>query len=85
LGGNDYAFEGVIKNQSELFLSEPSLELSLTDEIDMPVIRKVISPQDMGLTSPLRSYRAQSFEVTFALSPEDSSKINGYRAFLFYP
>lgn len=85
LGGNDYAFEGVIKNQSDLLMSAPALELSLTDEIDMPVIRKVITPDDMGLTSPLRDHRTQSFEVRFSLDPESSSKINGYRAFLFYP
>ena len=85
LGGNDYAFEGVIKNQSDLLMSAPALELSLTDEIDMPVIRKVITPDDMGLTSPLRDHRTQSFEVRFSLDPQASSKINGYRAFLFYP
>jgi hypothetical protein len=30
LGGNDYAFEGVIKNQSDSLMSAPALELSLT-------------------------------------------------------
>ena len=85
LGGNDYAFEGIIKNQSDLLMSVPALELSLTDEIDMAVIRKVITPEDMGLTSPLRDHRTQSFEVRFSLDPQASSKINGYRAFLFYP
>lgn len=85
LGGNDYAFEGVIKNQSDSLMSAPALELSLTDEIDMPVIRKIITSEDMGLSSPMRDHRAQSFEVRFSLEPEASSKINGYRAFLFYP
>lgn len=85
MGGNDYAFAGVIKNQSDVYLQTPSLELSLTDDIDMPVVRKVITPEDMRLPSPLRGYRAQSFEVKFSLDPETSSKINGYRAFLFYP
>lgn len=85
LGGNDYAFEGVIKNRSEMHISPPALELSLTDDIDMPVIRKVISAEDLGLPDPLRQHRAQSFEVRFALDPDVSSKINGYRAFLFYP
>ena len=85
LGGNDYAFEGVIKNQSDVYMQTPSLELSLTDDIDMPVVRKVITPEDMGLPSPLRGYRAQSFVVKFSLGPDTSSQVNGYRAFLFYP
>ncbi len=85
LGGNDYAFEGVIKNRSAVSMRAPSLELSLTDDIDMPVVRKVIAPEDMGFASPLRGYRAQSFEVTFTLEPPISSNVNGYRAFLFYP
>lgn len=85
LGGNDYAFEGVIKNQSDLLMGTPALELSLTDDIDMPVIRKVITPEDLGLPAYLRNYRAQSFELRFTLEPDASSKINGYRAFLFYP
>jgi hypothetical protein len=85
LGGNDYAFEGVIKNQSDSLMSAPALELTLTDDIDMPVIRKIITPEDMRLTSPMRDRRAQSFEVRFSLDPEASSKIIGYRAFLFYP
>jgi hypothetical protein len=51
----------------------------------MPVIRKVISAEDMGLPEYLRNFRAQSFEVRFSLDPEASAKIIGYRAFLFYP
>lgn len=85
LGGTDYAFEGVIKNQSELLMETPFLELSLMNQMDMPVIRKIITPDDMRLTTPLRGYRAQPFEVRFSLDPEASSKINGYRAILFYP
>lgn len=85
LGGHDYAFEGVIKNQSDGLMTAPALELSLTDEIDMPVIRKVMTPDDMRLTSPLRDHRTQSFEVRFSLEPQAAAKITGYRAFLFYP
>jgi predicted Zn finger-like uncharacterized protein len=80
-----YAFAGVIKNLGDFPVMMPSLELTLTDDNEAVVIRKIITPLDMGLTDSLRAARSQSFEFTFMVDPAFSPRINGYRSVLFYP
>ena len=85
LGNHEFVFSGSIKNQSDWPLATPMLELSLTDDVESAVVRKVFSPEELGLTKVLRSRRAQSFELIFSLDPALSPSVLGYRAFLFYP
>jgi len=85
LGNHEYVFSGSIKNQSDWALATPMLELSLMDDADAAVVRKVFAPQALGLNDVLRSRRAQSFELRFSLDSSFSPLVQGYRAFLFYP
>ncbi len=85
LGNNDFVFSGSIKNQSDWPLTTPMLELSLTDDVDAAVVRKVFTVQELGLNDVLRSRRAQSFELRFTLDSALSPSVQGYRALLFYP
>ena len=85
LGHNEFMFSGSIKNQSDWPLTTPALELTLTDDLEAAVVRKVFYPQDLGLMSVLKGRRSQSFELRFTTDNSVSTGINGYRAFLFYP
>ena len=85
IDANLYSFEGVIKNTSEFPVWMPTLELTLTDSDDTAVVRKVITPSDMGLTDGLRASRSQGFEIKFTVDSAFSSRIIGYRSVLFYP
>jgi predicted Zn finger-like uncharacterized protein len=85
LGNNEFIFSGSIKNQSDWPMTTPALELSLTDDVESAVIRKVFAPEEIGLPNVLKGRRAQSFELRFTVSELLSPGISGYRAFLFYP
>jgi predicted Zn finger-like uncharacterized protein len=85
LGNNEFIFSGSIKNQSDWPLLTPTLELSLTDDVEASIVRKVFEPQQLGLPLVIRGRRAQSFDLRFSLDPSLSPTVNGYRAFLFYP
>lgn len=85
LGNNEFIFSGSIKNQSDWPMTTPALELSLTDDIEANVLRKVFFPQDLGLVNVIKGRRAQSFELRFTVDATASPAISGYRAFLFYP
>jgi predicted Zn finger-like uncharacterized protein len=85
IDANLYSFEGVIKNTSEFPVWMPTLELTLTDSDDTAVVRKVITPSDMGLTDGLRASRSQGFEIKFTVDSAFASRIIGYRSVLFYP
>jgi predicted Zn finger-like uncharacterized protein len=85
IDANLYSFEGVIKNASAFPVWMPTLELTLTDSDDTAVVRKVITPSDMGLADGLRAGRSQGFEIKFTVDAAFSSRIIGYRSVLFYP
>jgi len=85
LSDNTFIFSGSIKNQSDSPVATPLLELSLTDDVDAAVVRKVFTMQDLGVNEVLRARRAHSFELQFTLDPALSTSVKGYRAFLFYP
>jgi predicted Zn finger-like uncharacterized protein len=85
LGDNQFIFSGSIKNQSDWPVATPLLELSLTDDVDAAVVRKVFTVNELGVNEVLRARRAQAFELQFTLDPALSGSVTGYRAFLFYP
>lgn len=79
----------VIRNRAPFAQEYPALELTLTDERDQPVLRRVLSPaeytQDMPGESPARGI-APGAEANLRLHLHAGGvRAVGYRLYLFYP
>ena len=84
------ALNAVIRNRARFAQDYPSLELTLTDEADRPVLRRVIGPRDY-LEAARRNELvekgiAPGGETTLRLLLDSSrARATGYRLYLFYP
>ena len=92
--GGSYRLSLSLKNQSALPLAMPSVELTLTDAQDQPVLRRVLQPADLGSKTAVIDAggiwsNTQVISVAAdGATPEtapDSSRIAGYRVLAFYP
>lgn len=82
-----YRLGFAIKSTALVEVAVPSLELTLTDAQDAAVLRRVLSPQDLGyqrLTLASGGEWAGSVPVTVKL-PAGAERIAGYRLLAFYP
>ena len=64
----------------------PSLELTLTDSQDQPVIRSILAPLDIGAPAILPASGESNSTVAVSVTPSGSgNRIAGYRLLAFYP
>ena len=82
-----YKLSVTLKNTAAVELVKPSLELTLTDAQDQALIRKVISPADLG---DKVAVIGQNDEVSWTIPlsvkhVQGSEQIAGYRVVAFYP
>ena len=80
----------VIRNRARFPQDYPALELTLTDETDRPVIRRVLAPRDYLERSRgaelVRQGIAPGSEATVRVYLDTSrTRAIGYRLYLFYP
>jgi predicted Zn finger-like uncharacterized protein len=85
LGSTRFSFSISIKNLAPYLLGTPSLELTLTNEEQEDVVRKVWFPLEMNFSEVLKPLRTQNIEMVFTVDENLAGKITGYRALLFYP
>jgi predicted Zn finger-like uncharacterized protein len=82
--------QAVIRNRARFPQDYPALELTLTDEIDRPVLRRVLTPRDyleQGRGDELvRQGIAGGSETPLRVLLDTSrTRATGYRLYLFYP
>lgn len=96
---DSYRLSVVIKNAGTMALAMPSLELTLTDTQDQALLRRVLSPGEMGATGALAggsefsgmlalqisSPAAATSAGTSAPKSVASLRVAGYRVLAFYP
>ena len=85
LGDDQFSFTLSVKNQAAYFLGSPALELTLTNDEEGDVVRKVWLAEEMDLPTVLKPLRTQTVEMVFSVQEPLAGKINGFRALLFYP
>jgi len=85
LADDQYSFTLAVKNQAAYFLGSPALELTLTNDEEGDVVRKVWLAEEIDLPPVLKPLRSQTVEMVFSVEEPLAGKINGYRALLFYP
>ncbi len=83
------ALNAVIHNRAGFSQDYPSLEVTLTDDADRPVLRRVLTPSDY-LDARGRALAAQGIgpgsEATLRVLLDTSrTRATGYRLYLFYP
>jgi predicted Zn finger-like uncharacterized protein len=86
LRSDAYRLNFTLKNQAPMQVAMPSVELTLTDTQDQPVVRRILAPRDLGAGAviPAASEWTGSVAVSVAASAS-SSRIAGYRLLAFYP
>lgn len=84
---NVYRFSFAIKSTALVAVAVPSLELTLTDLEDRPVIRRVFSPRELGAQAEVVAPGGEwSGSVPVELKmPDGPVSIAGYRLLAFYP
>jgi hypothetical protein len=87
LGPDTYALNTLLRNQGNLVLAWPSIELELTDANDKPVLRRVLAPADYlprgtPAANGFAPHSEQPVTLHFTLAGLQPS---GYHTFVFYP
>ncbi len=83
-----YRLSVVLKNDSALELATPSLELALTDSQDQALVRRVLTPEQLGAANSLSANAEWSGGTNLQLDKSASpglANITGYRVRAFYP
>lgn len=82
-----YRINFTLKNQAANQVAMPALELTLTDALDQPVVRRVLLPTDLGAHPGVIAPTAEwSSSLALAVASNGSgARIAGYRLLAFYP
>lgn len=84
---NVMVLSATLKNRAIFNQQYPSLDLTLTDAQDQPIVRRVLAPQDyLGKAVNAQAGFAANTEIAIKVFIEGSQvKATGYRLYLFYP
>ena len=82
-----FSYVSLLRNQSRSVQAWPSIELTLNDANDKPVLRRVIAPRDylpanVDVSKGLAPRSEQTIKVYFTL---DQLTASGYHIAIFYP
>ena len=74
-----------LSNRANHPVATPWVDLSLTDAEDRVVIRRALTPQEMGLPSHLTPGTDTVSSVHWRVDSDVEDRLSGYRAEIFYP
>ena len=80
-----YRLQLRLKNTQHHAVAMPLLELTLTDERDDVVLRRVFQPQELGLKDHMPALRDARSTLNFDLNEDLKPRVVGFRALIFYP
>ncbi len=87
LRGDAYRLALTLKNQAVMAVAMPAIELTLTDSQDQPVLRRVLTPAELGAAAG-QIDASSDWSGTFAVnvaSGNGAGRVAGYRLLAFYP
>ena len=86
LRSDAYRLSFTLKNSAAVPVAAPAMELTLTDAQDQPLMRRVLTPAELGATDNVIPAGADwSGAVGILLPSSGSPRIAGYRLLAFYP
>lgn len=82
-----YRLAFTLKNQSAMTIAMPAVELTLTDSQDQTVVRRVLTPAELGsATGVIAGGSEWAGAVAMAVAPtQGAGRVAGYRVLAFYP
>jgi hypothetical protein len=85
--GDAYRLSFTLKNTESMALAVPAIELTLTDSLDQPVVRRVFYASELGIKSESLAAAAEwSASLAMAIKTAGTAeRIVGYRLLAFYP
>lgn len=85
--GDSYRLNFTLKNTAATALAVPAIELSLTDSLDQPAVRRVFLPTELGVKSDTLAAGSEwPASVAVAVKAAGmADRIAGYRLLAFYP
>ena len=87
--GENFALKLVIKNNTELAVAMPAVELTLTDTNDKPVLRRILLIKELGFSGDTLVANGDWIgTMAVVVTPNLTNAkavITGYRVLLFYP
>lgn len=87
LQGDSYRLNFTVRNTADTPLAVSAVELTLTDSVDQPVVRRVLLPSELGVKADVLTAGAEwPVSLTVVIKAEGTSDhIAGYRLLTFYP
>lgn len=86
LGADAFRLSLSLRNSAATEVAMPSLELTLTDLQDQPVLRRVLHPADLGAPPALAASGEWSASTALAVDEQAGApRVAGYRLIAFYP
>jgi hypothetical protein len=85
--GDVYRLNFTVKNTAGIALAVPAIELTLTDLLDQPVVRRVFIPIELGGHSDILAAGAE-WPASLAMvvkAAATADRVVGYRLLAFYP
>lgn len=85
--GDSYRLSLTLKNMEAIPVALPALELTLTDTLDQPVIRRVLILSEIdGESGPVAAGSERPVSLTMSVHPPGGAdRFAGYRILAFYP
>jgi len=81
-----YRINLVLKNASPVEVATPAIELTLTNSLEKPLVRRVIHPEEFTQQPTLSAAAELPATFTFSMNTtEVSERMTGYRLIAFYP
>jgi hypothetical protein len=86
LRNDTYRLSFTLRNTARMPVAVPAMELTLTDAQDQPVVRRVLTPADLGMRdAALAPAGDWSGSFGLQLPASGGGRIAGYRLLAFYP
>ena len=86
LRNDTYRLSFTLRNTAPTEVEAPSMELTLTDGQDQPVLRRVLSPAELGARGTSMAAASDwSGSVGLAVAGNGGPRVAGYRLLAFYP
>lgn len=86
LRGDAYRLSFTLRNTAAVEVATPAMELTLTDAQDQPVLRRVLTPGELGATgNVIQGASDWSGAIGLTVAPGGPARIAGYRLLAFYP
>jgi predicted Zn finger-like uncharacterized protein len=86
VGDGLYRLSLTLRNSAAWELANPAIELTITDQSEQPLVRRVLLPAAIGSgLTPIPAYGSREFKVYLRSALPIAPGLSGYRLTAFYP